>query len=212
MSVESAVVISELDENWPLVDDVTKEGDDHLRLIKQLLKTQFLGELGDGFAIPITATENEINFLSGVTSNVQDQFDTLDAKIVGLLEPGTVMPFYQATAPTGWTQEVLNDNCMMRIVSSVGGGVGGSDSPILNDKIPTHNHTASSNTTGNHHHTYNAWQAGTSYGLDNSPEAIRKTSDTSTSGDHSHTITVNNNSGSNWEPKYMDFIVCSKDP
>lgn len=42
MTIEtSAVFINELNENYPRREDLIKEGDDHLRLIKQTLKTSF---------------------------------------------------------------------------------------------------------------------------------------------------------------------------
>jgi hypothetical protein len=39
---------------------------------------------------------------------------------------GTQMPFAQAAAPTGWTKNTDVDNAMMRVVSTSGGGTGGS--------------------------------------------------------------------------------------
>ncbi|RLB65534.1 MAG: hypothetical protein DRH08_07855 [Deltaproteobacteria bacterium] len=121
---------------------------------------------------------------------------------------GTAMVFYQALAPLGWIKDTTKDNHMLRVVSSAGGGSGGVDSPILNNKVAVHNHTASSNTTGAHAHTYTSWKAGTNHGLDNSPEASYGTYPTSSAGNHDHIITVNNNSGSNWTPKYVDMIIC----
>jgi hypothetical protein len=39
---------------------------------------------------------------------------------------GTVMLFYQASAPTGWTQVTTQNNKALRVVSGTGGGTGGS--------------------------------------------------------------------------------------
>ena len=69
MAIESATNISGLQSAWPLNGDYVLEGDDHLRLIKAVLKAQFPGEAGEGFAKPITATEDEINLLSGLPKN-----------------------------------------------------------------------------------------------------------------------------------------------
>lgn len=51
---------------------------------------------------------------------------TLGAATATLIPPGTVMSFFQAVAPVGWTQITTHDNKAMRIVSGAGGGSGGS--------------------------------------------------------------------------------------
>ena len=279
MPLETSTTIEGLDTSWPISGDFINQGDDHLRLIKSVLQSQFPGAAGNGFAKAITATEDELNYLGGVTSNIQTQFNDLDTRITTLesvltAEPGTVMPFYQDTAPLGWTKITTNNDFMMRIVSAGGGVSGGVDSPILNDKIPVHNHNASSttesvththsfsevsttesvththffsgttNTTGAHVHNmgYNPNNASVSNGAkfvhnpadnraqtgsagdhshtisgDTGNESASHThtiaGDTSIeSANHSHTITVDDNiGGSNWTPKYMNFIVASKD-
>jgi hypothetical protein len=43
-----------------------------------------------------------------------------------LMPAGTVALFYQAAAPTGWTQVATQDNKALRVVSGTGGGTGGS--------------------------------------------------------------------------------------
>ena len=75
MPVETGETIAQLDDTWPLSGDAIPEGDDHIRLIKSVLKDQFPGSVGNGFNKAITATEDEINHLSGVTSGIQDQLD-----------------------------------------------------------------------------------------------------------------------------------------
>ena len=77
MTVESAHTISALDESWPLKDDPLHQGDDHLRLLKSVLKEQFRGANGQGYDTPILASESELNSLVGVTGSVQDQVDNL---------------------------------------------------------------------------------------------------------------------------------------
>lgn len=130
--------------------------------------------------------------------------------------------FYANTAPSGWTIITTLDNHMMRVVQgsetgSTGGVTGGSDSPILNNKVATHNHTASSNSTGAHTHTVGMDAGDIDDGFankfDNAEGSITgtQTKTSSSNGSHSHTITVNNNSGSNWTPQYASFIIASKD-
>ena len=132
MPVETANTIADLDASWPLGGDPTNQGDNHIRTIKDVLQIQFPGALSGGFDVPIISTEQELNWLVGLSDNVQIQINSLSTKITALegvlsAETGTRMVFYQGTAPTGWTQDVsdLADDRMMRVVNTVsGGGVG----------------------------------------------------------------------------------------
>lgn len=147
MTVETGTTISELKSNWPLPGDLTNQGDAHIRLIKAVLKAQFPGAGGLGFSEPITATEAEINFLEGVTGNIQAALDALTANatyIGGSLNApaGTRMIFPQAAAPAGWTQDVTLNDYTLRVVSGVGGGTGGTDSPFTMDMSHTHTSSA----------------------------------------------------------------------
>jgi hypothetical protein len=85
MALESASYISQLVATYPLGSDSKSQGDDHLRLIKNVLKTQF-GSLGEA-AVTTTAEEinildgatvttEELNYVDGVTSAIQDQIDS----------------------------------------------------------------------------------------------------------------------------------------
>lgn len=70
MTVETASYISQLDAALPASGDQKAEGDDHFRLLKTVLKTQF-PNFG---TTAITPTAAEVNYLSGVTSAIQTQF------------------------------------------------------------------------------------------------------------------------------------------
>lgn len=102
MGIESSTTIQGLDASWPLSGDRRSEGDDHLRLIKSVLKAAFPGEDGLGFNVPITAKEADLNaaFTAGVKT-----------------------VFYMATAPIGWT--VVNFGANYTLVSAAAGGSGG---------------------------------------------------------------------------------------
>jgi len=73
MGLETASYINQLDETFPGSSDQVSQGDDHLRLIKSVLKTQF-PNLGNA---PVNITAAQANFLIGVTSAIQDQLDNL---------------------------------------------------------------------------------------------------------------------------------------
>ena len=88
MALENATYVSGLNPANPAQSDPISEGDNHLRLIKSALKATFGSITG-----AITATHDEINklaglvttkaelgFLSGVTSSIQTQLNSLVAK------------------------------------------------------------------------------------------------------------------------------------
>ena len=62
MALESATYNSELVDTNPVVSDPVGQGDDHLRMLKTVLKTQFSGLAG---TTAITTDESEMNLLDG---------------------------------------------------------------------------------------------------------------------------------------------------
>lgn len=73
MTVETASYISQFDTTLPTASDPKSEGDNHLRLVKSVLKTQF-PNFGTA---AMTASHTELNYMVGVTSAVQTQLNTL---------------------------------------------------------------------------------------------------------------------------------------
>lgn len=70
MTVESATYIDGLDSSLPSGSDSRAEGDNHIRLLKSVLKTTFPNING-----AVNATDEQLNFLVGVTSALQDQLN-----------------------------------------------------------------------------------------------------------------------------------------
>jgi len=140
MPLETGTTIAQLNAFWPLSSDPVNQGEDHLQLIKSVLKAQFPGASGNGFSKPIIATEDEINFLDGAKSNIQQQIDDIITGVSGALDApaGTVMVF-GSTIPPGWTKVTTVNDAMMRLVSGTPGGTGGTLSPI--SMSIQHNHT-----------------------------------------------------------------------
>jgi hypothetical protein len=66
MGVETASYISQLVDTNPLVSDAVGQGDDHLRLIKTVLQTQFPNLTAGA----VNTTQTEMNLLDGVTALV----------------------------------------------------------------------------------------------------------------------------------------------
>jgi hypothetical protein len=82
MTIEAVTHISDMDSSLPRSIDPRSEGDDHIRNCKRALKQTFPGATGLGFAKPITATEDELNRVAGVTAPVQEQLDALPGDYV----------------------------------------------------------------------------------------------------------------------------------
>lgn len=103
------------------------------------------------------------------TQNISDYL--YDAVQKAVFPTGTKLVFAQSAAPAGWTR-IIDDsanNRMLRVVSTGGGGTGGTNSPILNDVVPSHSHSfTSGGASANHTHNFT----------------------TSTDGWHSHYSTV----------------------
>ena len=209
-----------------------------------------------GFAINIrAATGASVSIPNGVTSAVYcDGTDfvlaltqTLIAAGVGIsiatvgatstitntsnFVSGTRMPFAQAAAPTGWTQDTTSnaDNRMLRVVNSTGNGVGGTDSPIVNSTtMVAHTHTFTGNshthTDSGHSHSPTrgnfaqqgsptTWAQGN--GASGAPVQFGNTDATtasSTANISTVTATGSNSTttGVSWSPRYIDMIICAK--
>ena len=142
---------------------------------------------------------------------------------------GTRVPFAQAAAPTGWTQDSSDNanNRMLRVVSSTGNGVGGSDSPIVNSTtMVAHTHTftgtAHTHTDSGHSHTLTASTStsGGAYanitnGFTSYMPNSNQTSSVISSGAANISTTTaggsnSSTTGVSWTPRYIDMIICSK--
>ena len=233
MGLEVTTTIAGLVSANPAGSDFVLDGDDHLRLIKSVLKTTFPGAGAAGFNIPITATEAELNFVAGVTSGIQAQIDAI-VGASGVFPSGTILPFFQAAPPVGWTQVVTHANAMMRVVSGSGGGSGGSDSPISKDfahvhatsshvltvaETPAHDHLIAVDGFGSgvitsSNNLSQAYQYGgndqdyTLQGVSGTPNVGKSGSVGGGSG-HTHGDTIS--AGITYTPMYVDMIIASLD-
>lgn len=79
MPVENTNTILGLNVNFPAGGEGVGESDNHHRQNKEVLKNIFQGPTGNGFSVPITCSETEINYLTGVTSLIQTQLNALVA-------------------------------------------------------------------------------------------------------------------------------------
>jgi hypothetical protein len=82
MGLETASYISQLVATNPTATDPISQGDDHLRLIKSVLQTQFSGLSG---TTAVTASGAEMNLLDGVTATTTE-LNYLDVTTLGTSE------------------------------------------------------------------------------------------------------------------------------
>jgi len=87
MGLESATYISELDSANPTATDPISQGDDHLRLIKAVLKNQFSGLSG---TTAVTSDGAEMNLLDGCTATTTE-LNYLDITTLGQSEESKVL-------------------------------------------------------------------------------------------------------------------------
>ncbi len=131
----------------------------------------------------------------------------------GDMEAGTVVPFYQAAAPTGWTESGSLDDHALRIVTvaSTDGGSAQANTSGVSDvwgsgKVTgaggVHSHTVAGNTAGGSAGVATANGSGHNSNLQTHLHSFSVTSGNSSS--HTHTL-------AGFDLKYASFIVCSKD-
>lgn len=123
---------------------------------------------------------------------------------------GTVMPFYQAAAPVGWTQITTRNDFGLRVVSGIGGGVTtGSNFSSVFAQTAVGNTTITQTTSPSHTHTGTAYEnggAGAGISTAGVAQAIAPQTFTTSSigGDGPHTHSVN------LSLAYLDLILASK--
>ena len=212
MSVEVADVIADLDESWPLGGDGINESDDHHRLTKHVLKNQFPGELGNGLTRPVTCTEDEFDYLKGVTSSIQDQINNIGNILypVGAIYMSTVD--INPDAIFGGTWQSMSDGRVL--ISQNGSYPAGSTGGSKDAVVVSHNHSAFF--TGvplpNHQHglpTRNVFAnlAAGARSLD--PDNVRSRTDltdAASGGTPSGTVTVNSQGSSGTDKNMQPYL------
>ena len=141
-------------------------------------------------------------------------------------DAGTVLLFYQAAAPTGWTQVTTQNNKALRVVSGTGGGTGGSvafttafASQAVSGSVGTSGATTlSTSQIPSHTHTWGPLVNGTggpTAGLDVTNGSNNGPFDGTTGaagggGSHTHSGGTFTGTAINLAVQYIDIILCSK--
>lgn len=94
MTVETALYPTQLNTTLPTSSDFVSEGDDHLRLLKTVVKTTFPNVAG-----AVSASQVELNYVTGVTSGIQAQLNSKGA-IAGQTWTGAHVFSGTAAVPT----------------------------------------------------------------------------------------------------------------
>ena len=95
--------------------------DSFARLAKSATATRYLANTGANN----DPQWDQVNLGNGVTGTLPVG-NGGTGQTTALIPSGTDMLFYQAAAPTGWTQVTTQNNKALRVVSGTGGGTGGS--------------------------------------------------------------------------------------
>lgn len=172
MPLETATFINNLVASNPASTDTVSQADDHIRLIKQVLKTTF-----PNLNAPVTATPAQLN-------------SSVPAGFIGMWS-GSL-----ATIPATWAlcdgsggRPDLRDRFIVGAGNTYAvAATGGANSvTLVVDNVPPHNHTTSvsgsvASADISHSHTFSAT--------------------TASAGSHSHTVRLRENAGSVSSPVY----------
>lgn len=179
-----------------------------------------------------TQAFNLSQFANFVNSSGQVSAAGLQAGVV--VESGTTMLFYQASAPVGWTQVTSLNDYDLRLTSGVGGTTGGTTaySTVFANQTPTITTsglsagatTLSSSQMPSHSHTTIA--SGNPYGTPagcfqtasgivsvSGLEAVSGNSTNSQGGGGSHTHSISGSASASaitLNVRYANIILCSK--
>jgi len=202
MPVENAVNFEELDANFPSGNEVRKEGDDHVRLFKSVLKNVFPGINANGFNAPIIATETELNYLQGLTSDIQSQLDGIR---LGQVPVGGIVSFagvissvpanYSLCDGTNGTPDMVDRFVYGTLLEAELEDLGGTADSV--NVSHTHNfihvHTGDTSLDGVHTHTVTGWTGSFSNFPGDVNTVVTSNLSTASSGNHDHPLTVDNN-------------------
>jgi hypothetical protein len=151
------------------------------------------------------------NFVAlGVGTNgyvmMADSAQTTGTKWASIAPSGTLAPFQQTAAPTGWTKQTTHDDKLIRVVSGTPGS--GGSWTITGLAADAHTHTQQGTFTS---------------GLNSSSGPLTGTNPATNyaSSSHTHQVTISGATTAasatgvthtpGWRPAYVDFIIAAKD-
>lgn len=125
MALETATYISGLVSTNPLPSDPKSQGDDHIRLIKSTILATFPNITG-----AVTATQAELNYISGVTSGIQGQIDS-KTRLNGISAANASATLANAANQISWNWALTGASGKGLSVSETAASTGGAGSQDL---------------------------------------------------------------------------------
>lgn len=199
MALESAENFEDLVATNPTDTDVIREGDDHVRTFKKVLKQVMPGVNLNGFNAPILATETEWNYLQGVTSKIQDQLNAISpgqvpigclTAYVGLI--AAIPANYRICDGTAGTPNLVDRFIFGTTTEALLETTGGTSDSVIAEHTHNyvHSHTGSTTTDGDHTHSLIAKSRSGLNTLASYAETRTADEATTTDGEHGHSFTV----------------------
>lgn len=163
------------DATTPAGDEAAANGDNRIRELKTDLVTALRGNTTDGLEAKFPGSDTaspvfRYRGLKGLNaarpasgqyglytntdkSTLQRDNGSTWESIATLIPAGTVMVFFQAAAPTGWTKLTTQNDKALRVVSGASGGSAGGTTGLstgIAHSIATHTHTITADTGHTH--------------------------------------------------------------
>lgn len=218
MALESASFITQLVATNPTGGDPKGQGDDHLRLLKNVLKTQF-PNLG---ATAVTATADQINQLTTPNLFVQPGMIVMWSGSLSSLPVGWLLCNGSGTISNGQTVPDMRDKFVVGAgaayaVRATGGAATHNHSLSIDigptaltlAQIPPHTHTYAIGTNDTVGTGWTQASPGNSSGS-NSPAYTLNTSSVGSGAAHDHSVTSSLGSASSLPPYFaVGFIIKS---
>jgi hypothetical protein len=129
MALETGTYISDLVATNPVAGDPKSQGDDHIRLLKSTIKATF-----PNINAAVTATDEELNFVDGVTSSIQTQID-LKAPLASPEFTGVPIAPTAETGSTGTQIATLDYVVATALSSSLPGQTGNAGKLLSTDGV-----------------------------------------------------------------------------
>jgi microcystin-dependent protein len=147
MPIESASYINQLNTSYPASTDGVQEGDDHIRLVKSVLKSTFPNITG-----PVTVSQNELNNI------VPIGVITMWYGATNALPPGWALCNGQTVQKSDASGPITTPDLRNRFVVGAGSTYavnatgGGTSYTFTMQAAGGHTHTASTGSAGSHNH------------------------------------------------------------
>lgn len=158
MPLENATKISQLDSTYPAGSDNVDKGDDHIRMIKAVLKNAFKGPGGNGFDTPLTVDPNVLNSLATTLNDINAKIAAI--RPIGSIEIRLDNVNPSTLFPGTWTL-ISGDACLAVGTQANAGSISGNNTPTV--PLPQHNHAMYINSAGQHVHGGNVGKSGYSF-------------------------------------------------